>query len=200
MRSIDNILGLRAIARHILSNCKNYHWTLQGFGMLRLHLPDNHRLHVWNHHYAVCDVSTIHDHLQWGLHSTIIGGALVNRILEIDPNGDSHMVGVIKPGIQETPGKVLWREPPKPCGLYEVSRRVYLPGEQYEQAPSVIHESLPEDGTVTLIRKTPTEDESARIFWPIQAEWVSAEPRAATRNEIESICGYALARMDADER
>lgn len=199
MKIKDTVLGLRSIARHILLNCHDHRWTLQGFGMLRLHLPGNHRLHVWNEHFAVTDVSTIHDHLQWGLHSTIIAGGLTNRILEVDPAGRDYRYVTIRPGIQDTPGNVQFKHEPDWCSLREVSRYHYGPGDTYQQEPHVIHESLPQTGTVTLIRKTPTTDESARIFWRADREWVSAEPRAATRTEVGSICGIALAMMDVEE-
>lgn len=48
--------------------------------------------------------------------------------------------------------------------------------------------------TVTVMKKDPTGDESARVFWPEGSEWVSAEPRRATAEEVRAITQHALQR------
>ena len=182
----------KTLARAILSNAGAYEWSLQGMGMLRLHLPDHHRLHVWDSRYRVPGVSMVHDHLQWGLHSTIVAGRLTNRRYRtvIDAaNAEPYLFATLKPGYG-----CYFKHEPQACMLSADSPRLYEEGESYEQSPADIHATDAADGTVTLMRKTPTDDESARVFWPAGSEWGSAEPRRATAAEVEAITSHALLR------
>lgn len=185
----------KILAEAILSNSAKYEWSLQGMGMLRLHLPDNYRLHVWDARYRAPGVSMIHDHLQWGLHSTVIAGRLTNLRYRtvIDPsNGKAYLFATLKPGYG-----CYFKHEPQACLLSADAPRLYEEGESYEQHPADIHETDAADGTVTLMHKTPTDDESARVFWPAGTEWGSAEPRRATPEEVAAITGYALQRWFA---
>lgn len=185
-----NIEALRCMVKHILVRREDFRWSLQGFGMLRLHLPGDARIHVWDDRFAVPGVSTIHDHLQWGLESTVVSGLLTNVIYRATPvllGGDTHLGVVLKPGVG-----TMMKSEPKRYMLREESMQVLMPGETYTQAPAVIHESRPERGTVTFMQKHPTNDESARVFWPRGTEWVSAEPRPALDIERDEIIRNAL--------
>lgn len=178
----------KILARAILTNCAAFRWSLQGMGMLRLHLPNDVRLHVWDSRYRVPGVSMIHDHLQWGLHSTVIAGILRNKKYVENELGVAYMTMVIKPGY----GSYV-KEEPRRIGMIQLRPwGVYQEGESYSQTPSEIHETDAEDGTVTLMRKTPTTDESARVFWEVGTQWGTAEPRAAMPAEVDEICGHAL--------
>jgi hypothetical protein len=181
--------ALRALVRTILTNAQAFDWSLQGMGMLRLHLPGAYRLHVWDSRYRVPNVSMIHDHLQWGLHSTIIAGELTNRRYAMDADGEPHLFRTLKPGYG-----YYWKDDAQRCGLRALRAITYGPGGEYEQEPAEIHQSDPLDGTVTLMHKRPTADESARVFWPDGEQWVSAEPRRATPEEVADITGHALER------
>jgi hypothetical protein len=75
----DNLTALRLQTRFILENAYRFDWSLQGFGLLRLYLPGDGRLHIWDHSKAYYDVSQLHDHLQWGLTSTIVSGQITNQ-------------------------------------------------------------------------------------------------------------------------
>lgn len=187
---------IRAFVRFIYENRDNFYWSLQGFGMLRLHLPDNRRLHIWDSRYRVPGVSDIHDHLQWGLSSYIVSGSLVNRIWEMN-SGPSFQgcdypmrMVTLKPG-----SGTHFKSEPESCMLRAVSEYRYIAGDTYSQAPNVIHQSIPDDGTITLMTKFPTDDESARVFWPSGSEWVSAEPRQATAAEVSEIFGAAMEKI-----
>lgn len=179
----------KVLARAILSNAAAYEWSLQGMGMLRLHLPDNVRLHVWDSRYRAPGVSMVHDHLQWGLHSTIVAGRLANRRYKEHPQGMAFMARTLKPGYG-----YFWKDEAQPTRLVALATDRYGEGQSYSQEPAEIHETDAEDGTVTLMRKTPTEDESARVFWQAGTEWGSAEPRPATAAEVADITGHALKR------
>jgi hypothetical protein len=177
------------MALFALREARRFDWILQGFGMLRLHLDRDTRLHVWDSRYAAPGVSTIHDHLQWGLQSTVIFGELTNyRFVESDL-GQIHRQARITAGIG---GGI--REELAPIRLLRQAPEIYRPGDTYAQAPNEIHESRPRDGTVTLMLKTPTEDkDGARVFWR-SGEWVTAEPRAADIDEVLAITRAALRR------
>lgn len=182
--------AMRALVRAILSNAHAFKWSLQGMGMLRLHLPGDYRLHVWDSRYRVPNVSMVHDHLQWGLHSTIISGELTNRRYHaVADGGVPYVFGVLKPG-----EGCYFKSGPEPVLLRALRPDHYGPGDAYQQQPDEIHESDPLDGTVTLMRKLPTSDESARVFWPAGGQWVSAEPRAASVEEVADITSRSLER------
>jgi len=190
----------QALARAILENAQDFRWTVQGMGFMRLHLAGHCRLHVWDKRLRVPGVSMIHDHLQWALNSTILSGELVNRIYHECPGPrpfDSIPVvkynwATIKPGAGcffKSGVQTTW-----------LTRKMFparlLPGDTYRQKPDVIHETDAQDGTVTIIRKEPTEDDSARVFWPAGTEWGSAEPRPATPDEVRLVAERALFRWD----
>lgn len=181
----------KSIARAILTEALAFKWSLQGFGMLRLHLPNDVRLHVWDSRYRAPNASMVHDHLQWGLHSTVIAGVLRNqRYVETSSDdGEPYNVVTLKPGYG-----FYFKNEPSLTWLRALPQEAYGEGQSYTQTPSEIHESIPEDGTVTLMKKTPTEDESARVFWRAGTEWGSAEPRPATPQEVADITARALER------
>ena len=179
----------KTLARAILSNAAAYEWSLQGFGMLRLHLPNDYRLHVWDSRYRSSGVSMIHDHMQWGLISTVIAGVLINRRYAEDPREAGFLFTTLKPGYG-----CYFKHEPKETGLLELDPLTYLEGDSYSHKPDEIHQTDAQDGTVTLMHKKPTGDESARVFWPVGSEWGSAEPRRAYPEEVEDITSRALRR------
>ncbi len=58
-----------------------FEWSLQGFGMLRLYLSKEVRLHVWDDRYAVKNVTTIHTH-PWHFRSTVLFGELTDVLYQ----------------------------------------------------------------------------------------------------------------------
>jgi len=180
----------KVLVRHILENAQSFEWSLQGMGMLRLHLPNNNRLQVWDSRFRAPGVSMVHDHLQWGLHSWILAGRLTNRkyveVTEPD-KGHPFKVVTIKPGVG-----TFFKEEPRNTYLKALKPELYVSGACYHQHPSEIHETDALDGTVTLIFKEVTPDESARVFWPLGTEWGSAEPHSATPAEVEAITQNSL--------
>lgn len=184
----------KELARLILSNAEHYEWSLQGMGMLRLHMGNNTRLHVWDARFRAPGVSMIHDHLQWALESTVVAGAITNRryAVAMDRLSDEHrpfQFATLKPGYG-----CFFKHEARDIWLRALPPEQYTPGMCYRQEPSEVHETDAEDGTVTIMRKTPTDDESARVFWPAGEQWGSAEPRPATADEVREITSHALAR------
>jgi hypothetical protein len=183
---------MKELAHAILTNARHYEWSLQGFGLLRLHLSNHCRLHVWDSRFRNHGVSMIHDHLQWGLSSTIVAGVLRNQRYIEHPKGVEFMHQTIKPGYgyyAKSEATVI--------RLSALAPEMYVPGEVYAQEPAEIHETDADDGTVTFMRKMPTTDESARIFWPVGTEWGSAEPRVATLEEVTEITRRSLEKWFA---
>lgn len=188
---------VRGSVRALLKNPhERKDWSLQGFGMLRCYLDDKRiaRLHVWSKEHAYEDVSLVHDH-PWDFRSLIVSGHLMNvRFLE-SRNGwgtedyefqtiQCGPGGCVKSAVQET-------------SLFPRDPEHYEPGDSYEQRAEEIHASFPDDGCVSIItRKFHQNTENARVFWPAGRTWVSAEPRPATKDEIEAICAKALAVLD----
>lgn len=183
----------RVLLRKILADPHKHEWSLQGLGMLRLYLGGNWRLHIWDRRFAFPGASPIHDHLQWGLESTIVSGKLVNVRYSIEEGEATHLYTTLKAGYG-----CFFRYDPLPVCLSVDSRETYYPGDSYTQFAEEIHESIPADGTITMMCKFPTADaESARVFWPINDQWGSAEPRPATAVEVDAITSNALALLKA---
>lgn len=182
---------LRAFVHQILKNPHAYKWSIQGFGMLRLHVYDSVRLNIWLKKYRVPDVSLVHTH-PWSFRSTIISGCLMNyryyQSLDYD-----HLVGrlyscaTIKPG----PGGGLLEQQDQ-IRLVRQPFEMYRLGDTYSQACDEIHMSDPYDGCVTLNYRVRIGDDVAKVYWPINTTWVSAEPRNATPDEIQDFIDAAL--------
>jgi hypothetical protein len=177
----------RTLARFILENATKFEWSLQGLGMLRLYLPGDARLHVWNHDFAFPDASPHHDHLQWGLTSTIISGELTNYRYKEGVGVPFHwarfVAGYNAEQLHEAETMLLEEQEPE----------VYTPGMSYSQEPNEVHRTVCKPGTVTVMHKRPTADgATARIFWPEGTVWGSAKPRPATFSEIVRMTTDAL--------
>lgn len=188
--------------KQILEDPLSYPWTIQGFGMLRLYLTTDEiwRLHIWNQDLAVEDVSTVHDH-PWDLDSRIISGILGNqRYQRVD---DDHLLAT--PGPTEAWNAVLIRtgegghplEEPEPWVLARQDYELYHPGDHYHQDAPEIHESIPHPGTVTVVKRTfSRKRDIATSLYKDTPEWVSAEPRPATPEEVMHFTTVALERWN----
>lgn len=181
---------MRGMAKEILTHSLSFAWSMQGLGMLRLHLSGDCRLHVWDTRFKFPGASPIHDHQQWGLHSTVLSGRLSNVIFRecAYPFGKLFMFQTMRAGY----GCVALHDP-RDIRLEQESITDYSAGESYEQTPEQIHWTVPENGTVTIMAKSPTADaENARVFWPAGEQWGSAEPRPATKDEVVGMTMHAL--------
>jgi hypothetical protein len=181
----------------ILRRADEFDWTLQGFGMFRLYLGDSVRLHVWDDRFRVEDPSDIHDH-PWDLHSEIVSGRMVNQRFRrcglsgaVGCDQELWMCQRIRPG--EGGGPI---GQPDPVTLLPVESEEYGPGDTYQQCAQEIHRSQPSRGTVTLATRTNRRDADVVLsFFRPGGQWVSAEPRVATRTEIRTAASYALQKL-----
>lgn len=180
--------NVRALTRAILEHPQDYSWSLQGFGMLRLYLEDNIRMHIWDSRYRVENVSMMHDH-PWDFHSHVVVGKIENyRYIYDDVNGNNFWRQTLRCGV----GGGIEGEPEQVSLGLQVPE-IYVARESYDQLANEIHVSFPEDGTITLIKRTMHEDtEHAHVFWEMDDEWVTAEPREATPLEVSDITRNSL--------
>ena len=88
---------IQELVRLILVNANKFEWTLQGFGMLRLHLSGGVRLNIWDSRFRVPGVSTLHSH-PWWFTSLIVSGSLANVRYMETIGGMAFSSAEIKPG------------------------------------------------------------------------------------------------------
>jgi hypothetical protein len=183
----------KLLVKKILENPSGYLWSLQGLGMLRLYLSTEVRLHVWDSRFRIADVSTVHNH-PWGFESYIVAGRVkqyrFKPVAETHHHVESFLCSVLKCGAGNCE-----RTPPESAFLFRQLEESYGEGHLYHQHADEIHDSAPDDGTVTLVTRHFTKEDvdHARVFWPSGTEWVSAEPRPATPAEVYEITSFALA-------
>lgn len=178
--------------REALANPFDREWSIQGFGMLRTYLdPDQvHRLHIWDTGQGVKEVSTVHDH-PWDFTSRIIAGSLVNQRYLIDsttgePFWAARLRCGVGGGLVEAPQKTL---------IETLPAEHYGTEDVYSQTAPEFHESFPTSGTVTVIsREFKADRDLATVCWQ-DGDWVSAEPRPATEDEIRHFVRLARAMM-----
>jgi len=180
------------LAELVLQSPSRFRWSLQGFGMLRFYITQELRLHIWDSAFRVGAVSGIHTH-PWHFVSTVLCGRLTQyRYTEETNGGKAFKRYVIRAGegggLEGEPDHVLLAQSPL---------EVVHPGQQYCQRAEEIHLSVPDDGTMTIVHREladPRFPDHAYVYVPADEEWVSAEPREATREEVEAICERALDR------
>lgn len=194
---MTNVPMLRATVYKLLKHpFTDNDWSVQGFGMLRTYLdPDKRfRLNIWDSALAVPNVSVIHDH-PWHFTSVIINGRFSNFRYKSprDPlEGKEYEWAVIKTGPGGGPDGERGR-----CVMLASPAEVYRTGDVYYQGAQEIHESRFEDGCITLNDRLRLPDgEHARVFWPAGQQWVDAEPRGATDQEVISTLTLALGKWE----
>ena len=188
------------IRTDVLEYPERHEWSLQGFGMLRTYLAPNLRLHVWDPDYRVESVSDIHDH-PWHFESIVLSGTIENRRYRA-----IHAHGAAPP--THLRGRIVCGPNPIEHGACDVTtvlleqwcEGVFRPGDVYRMQADELHASFPSPGAVTLIQRTKADKDPERafVYWPLGTEWVSAEPRPATRVEVKRITRRALERWSAE--
>jgi hypothetical protein len=183
---------LKGTIQAILLNADKLEWTIQGFGMLRMHFSDRFRLNIWDSRYRVLNVSMIHTH-PWNFESLVVVGEVQNIRYDVDTiptNGTKpYYRALIKPGVtfdgSMDDTKIVHLE------HYDLQERI-TEGCVYRQEAHETHMSLPVDGTITLNDRTRVGEDVAYVYWPLGEEWVSAKPRIATQEEVRDITRYSL--------
>lgn len=185
---------MRAPIKFILDNAEKFEWSLQGLGMLRLYLSPEMRLHVWSTEYVVPGVTRVHDH-PWDFTSHVFSGSITNNLYREAPGALPYLKQAVKCG----PGGCALAAP-TPIELYCYRSTLYAARESYSERHDEIHESDPEDGTVTVIKRwlpPGANPDIGHVFYPRGTEWVSAESKRATPEEVRAIVSRALDRWVA---
>jgi hypothetical protein len=173
---------------------------VHGLGMLQFYLPDDSRLHIWDHRLIVPGVSLLHTHA-WAFESTIVSGKLYN-----------HRYALVDPERRTLPGALPYYRSRIECGPNAVptaperkhaalqDRRGYIPLETYVQQPDEIHETRADSGTITLIsrKRRANDPDHAYVYWPADQKFVSALPRQPSAIEILQVCGDAIRKLDKE--
>lgn len=183
------ITSLRLAVKAILLNASSYSWSVQGFGLLRLYIGREGRLHIWDSRLRYAGVSMIHNH-SWDLRSTIVSGQLFNiRYVRAGPGSMFHTHRLLT-GYHSKPvtGDSL-------VCLTDLTPERYVPGNVYQQRANEIHKTVADDGTITLMERKEDEQGEADVFWPEGEDFGTATPRQATQEEIALVCGFALGRL-----
>lgn len=187
---------LKSLVKKILEQPYDQEWSVQGLGMMRLYLDDNRRLHIWDDRLKVENVSVMHTH-PWNFRSYVVAG-VVNNERFVTPIVDPHVADTgckvyhrqsifcgVGGGLEGSPDEVL---------LGSAGVETYTERETYHELAHEIHVSNPDRGTITSIKREPLADaDHAYVYWE-EGEWVSAEPRSATKEEIKFVTEYSLGR------
>jgi hypothetical protein len=192
---VSDLALTKLAVQQILQTAHAHPWSLQGFGMFRLYLSKQVRLHVWDARFMVEKVTTLHTH-PWAFTSHVLSGLMVDRLLRKGPSmtdDPTHYEQQIVCG----PGGGMSSEK-VPVRLEPIQIAAYGPGSSYTREASDIHESVYQSGTVTLVERQFLPDtEHAFVYFPLNRTWVTAEPREAKREEIEAMARMALDRWEA---
>lgn len=194
----------RELVRKALEGAHLHAWTVQGMGMLRLYLGKVARVHIWDSDLRVPGVSMVHNHF-WPLKSTVMAGRIrniryaVRQCVAAGPERaqafdqiPTHWSATLQTG--EGGGLVGEKSA---VVLRKISDETFGPGRSYWQRSEEVHETVYDDGTVTLLERPEGDGaKTATTFWPVHDEWGSAEPRIATRMQVELAVRRALAGWD----
>jgi hypothetical protein len=191
------IAAIKNVLSETIHDPSKHDWSLQGFGMFRLYISKEVRLHVWDMRFA-WNTTTIHTH-PWNFQSKILSGVIIDRtFVELDNGWGPHekyypyqkqqIICGPGGGKDGTPVSVK-------LGIYQTN--VFKQDDSYIRKANDIHESIAKPGTVTLVTRKFLEDtEHAYVYYPYDQDWKSAEPRRATDTEVISMASLALEKWD----
>lgn len=183
----------KLLVKAILEKAESYKWSLQGLGMLRLYLSNEVRLHVWDDRYKIDHVSPLHTH-PWNFDSEIVAGVVRQIRYEVYDAACDHLP-VYNRVLIKCGANACTMSDAEQVRLFGSTLERYEEGKSYNQVADEIHESFPENGTVTAITRTFKADtEHAYVLWQGNGGFVSAEPRPATPEEVQAITKNALDR------
>ena len=175
MRPKTEKKAIRGLVKAILQNADRFQCEVPANGRLTIVLdPGVMVINIFDGRYRQPGTTAIHSHTV-DFRSDIVGGVMRQyRYGRVDDGGDAKRYW----GQELTlDGKLIGE--PAACFLREGELEVYPAGEFYEITADEIHQSVPEDGTVTLItRQHKTRPSSVFTFWPYSAATAGAKTRA----------------------
>ena len=220
-REDDRSTTTRALVKAILRHAEHYSWEVPANGRLTLVLEPNVAvINVFHSKYRQPGTTAIHSHTV-DFRSDIVGGVMRQyRYLRVTDAGEFGSAplkntdaghGSAPPKNGSAPRRYweqeltldgkLSRGGPMDCYLEETEIETYAAGEFYEITADEIHQSVPEDGTVTLItRQHKTEPSSVSTFWPWAPLAAGARPsdkiipKEAEDEVVRDVMSVALKR------
>lgn len=187
---MESLKAMQAMARHIIDNAKPEAWSYQGFGMLRIYLAPEVRLHIWCPNQKAPDVTDIHSH-PWNFTSWVVAGRIINREWQkMYAKPITHIAHKIITGEN---AEILESHP---VTLQIVSQASYAAGDRYPQDYHDIHQTEAVEGTVTIIVRKRVTGDLAYSYATKNRPWVDARPRPATLSEIEYFTQCAKRLLD----
>lgn len=174
----------------ILTQPLEHEWSVQGLGFMRTYLTngayhnETNRLHIWHSSLAIQGATKLHDH-PWDFVSEVMFG-VVNQTRAVYVADESSLDGhaYMKQRILCGEGGGIDGESEE-VRLCSGPIETYYAGQEYSQEAHEIHDSFPANNTVTVLTRQHKEDrDHANVFFSKGGEFVSAEPRPATRAEI----------------
>lgn len=182
----------KQLVKAILQSPYGLKWSVQGLGMMRTYLSPELRLHIWDSSLKVPNVSPIHDH-PWHFKSTVVAGRLRNQTFRLIAPPREYGYEELQMSTILCGENACTVSDPEKVWARRMQEEIYYEGMDYSQFRDEIHESLPDDGTVTLVRRTFIGDrDHARVFWRGDGPWVDAKPRQATGEEVSRVTQGAL--------
>lgn len=171
-------------------------WIYHEHGELSVDLPwgGRQRLHIWNPEYCPPDLDICHSHTWRYFRSEILCGALRNVLYEEVPTGT---VGGLR-GIPHYRQRITADyqgtvyDDPRLVTLTPISAFKHGPGSSYDCHYWEIHETMPEPGTVTVIKIEGVDVPSADLYWRPSHRPTQQRPREASTSIIRTFCGAAL--------
>src|SRR5439155_399501 len=138
----------KALVKQILERPLVHSWSQQGLGMLRVYLSREIRMHVWADEAVYRPKpDTLHTH-PWDFTSYVVAGGITNlryRTIPLTPNYTMRTIKCGAGGGLE-PGETR-------VHLAATDVETFISGQFYSQLAEEIHESIPADGTVTIIER-----------------------------------------------
>ena len=181
------------IVKQVMENPFNFEWELQGFGMLRTYIDKNTRLQIWLKDFIVPNITDIHTH-PWDFQSFIYQGQIRNNIFfeyELQDQVREEWFQCVKCLILTGEHAYVKERNPiilKPNGSFE-----YFCGDTYFHEKNIPHRIDFIDGTITILTKSNIHEDSLAYSYVkgFNNEWVSAAPRIATKEEIQTFIDAA---------
>lgn len=181
------------IVKKVMENPFDYEWELQGFGMLRTYIDKDTRLQIWLKEFIVPNVTDVHTH-PWDFTSYIYQGRVTNYSF--------HESSTQRPYLDRyeeydrclilTGEKAFVHEKTK-VFLQMCNTDIFTKGKIYKHRRDVPHRIRFTDGTITILTKSNIQEHNLAYSYVkgIDNEWVSAAPRPATKEEIQTFIDAA---------
>lgn len=177
--------------KYILENPFDYGWELQGFGMLRTYIDKNTRLQIWLNDFIVPGVTDVHTH-PWDFTSTIYQGSIINHVFVDHELTDKVEGGENYDRCLILTGENAYVKERTLVKLTNWSNLDYYRGDMYYHYKNAPHRIDFMDGTITILTKgNINPDNLAYSYTKPGEEWVSAAPRLATPEEINTFINAA---------